>query len=276
MVLYILTFLKEHGMKIKIYQVDTFTDTLFHGNPAAVCILDDWLDEPLMQHIAMENNLSETAFVVQKHNCFHIRWFTPETEVTLCGHATLATAHVLFTHYHYPKKEIIFQSTHSGILKVRKETDSLTLDFPADTIIKATPPPGLIKSIGKKPIEIWKGKTDYLLVYKTEKDIHAISPNYQLLSQVKARGIIITAPGKTSDFVSRFFAPTVGINEDPVTGSAHTTLVPYWTKKLKKKHLTATQLSKRQGQLKGTSDKTRVYLSGKATTYLQGEIFIEQ
>ncbi len=259
-------------MRIKLYQVDAFTDTLFHGNPAAVCILDDWLDEPLMQHIAMENNLSETAFSVQKDNHFHIRWFTPETEVTLCGHATLATAHVLFSHYHYPKKEIIFKSRHSGILKVRKEADFLTLDFPADTIKKATPPLGLIKAIGKKPLEVWKGKTDYLLVYETETDIRTISPDYHLLSQVKVRGTIITAPGDTVDFVSRFFAPQVGINEDPVTGSAHTTLVPYWAKKLNKNKLSARQLSKRQGLLNCRLETNRVCISGKAKTYFKGEI----
>lgn len=259
-------------MRIKLYQVDAFTDTIFHGNPAAVCILEEWLDEPLMQHIAMENNLSETAFIVQKNNQFHIRWFTPETEVTLCGHATLATAHVLFTHYHYPKKEIIFKSRHHGILKVRKEADFLTLDFPADTIKKATPPHGLIKSIGKEPQEVWKGKTDYLLVYETEKDIRTISPDYYLLSQVKARGTIITAPGDTTDFVSRFFAPQVGINEDPVTGSAHTILIPYWAKKLNKNELSAKQLSKRQGLLNCRLETNRVSISGKAKTYLEGEI----
>jgi PhzF family phenazine biosynthesis protein len=259
-------------MRIKLYQVDAFTDTIFHGNPAAVCILDDWLDEPLMQHIAMENSLSETAFAVQKNNQFHIRWFTPETEVTLCGHATLATAHVLFSHYHYQKKEIIFKSRHSGILKVRKEADFLTLDFPVDIIKKATPPPGLIKAIGKKPLEVWKGKTDYLLVYETEKDIRTIAPNYHLLSQVKVRGTIITAPGDSTDFVSRFFAPQVGINEDPVTGSAHTTLVPYWAKKLNKNILSARQLSKRQGLLNCRLETNRVFISGKAKTYLEGEI----
>jgi PhzF family phenazine biosynthesis protein len=250
-------------MKIKLYQVDAFTDTLFHGNPAAVCILDDWLDEALMQHIALENNLSETAFAVRENNHFHIRWFTPVTEVNLCGHATLATAHVLFTQYHHPSNEIIFKSRHSGVLTVRKEGRYLTLDFPADTIKKATPPPGLIKSIGKKPQEVWKGKADYLLVYKNEQDIRTISPNFHLLSQIKARGTIITAPGKTSDFVSRFFAPQLGINEDPVTGSAHTTLIPYWATKLNKKELSARQLSQRQGTLHCRLENNRVAISGK-------------
>jgi PhzF family phenazine biosynthesis protein len=259
-------------MSIKLYQVDAFTDTVFHGNPAAVCILDDWLDDQLMQHIAMENNLSETAFAVHKNNQFHIRWFTPVKEVDLCGHATLATAHVLFTHHHYPHNEITFKSKRHGILKVRREGTDLTLDFPADTIKKAPPPPGLIKSIGKKPRETWKGNTDYLLIYQNEHDIRTITPNYHLLRQVNARGTIITAPGETSDFVSRFFAPQVGINEDPVTGSAHTTLIPYWAQKLKKKELSAIQLSQRQGTLKCRLTDDRVYISGKAKTYLTGEI----
>jgi len=261
-----------YAMSIRLYQVDAFTDSVFHGNPAAVCILDDWPEEKLMQQIAMENNLSETAFTVEKNNQFHIRWFTPETEVTLCGHATLATAHVLFTHYHYPHNEILFRSKHHGILTVRKEGTYLTLDFPADRINKAIPPPGLVKSIGKKPLDIWKGKTDYLFVYKTENDIQTITPNYHLLKLVNARGTIITAPGKTCDFVSRFFAPQVGINEDPVSGSAHTTLIPYWAERLDKKELSARQLSQRQGTLHCRLDNNRVAICGKAKTYLVGEI----
>lgn len=259
-------------MSITLYQVDAFTDTVFHGNPAAVCILDHELDKTLMQQIALENNLSETAFAVKKDDHYDIRWFTPATEVELCGHATLATAHVLFNHLRYPNDEIRFKSRHRGILTVRKEGPLLTLDFPADHIKRATPPHGLIKSIGKKPQEIWKGKTDYLLIYKTEQEVQRISPNYHLLSEVNARGVIITAPGKTCDFVSRFFAPKVGINEDPVTGSAHTTLVPYWAKQLQKKKLSAKQLSKRQGILTCRLENNRVYIAGKATTYLVGDI----
>jgi predicted PhzF superfamily epimerase YddE/YHI9 len=247
-------------MKIKLYQVDAFTDTLFCGNPAAVCILDDWLDDDLMQKIAMENNLSETAFVIQKNNQFQIRWFTPVDEVILCGHATLATAHVLF----------------SGILKVIKEGKYLTLDFPVDKIKKVTPPNGLIKGIGKEPIEIYKGKTDYLLVYQKEKDVQTLSPDFTTLVRVKTRGVIVTAKGNRYDFVSRFFAPNLGINEDPVTGSAHTTLTVYWANKLNKTILTAQQLSSRQGLLTCRLDKERVYISGKARTYLQGEILFEE
>lgn len=259
-------------MTIKLYQVDAFTDIVFHGNPAAVCILEKWLDDHLMQHIAMENNLSETAYAVKNDDHYDIRWFTPVTEVELCGHATLATAHVLFTHLQYQGDEIRFTTRYRGVLKVRKDKDFLTMDFPADHSNKATPPPGLIASIGKKPQEVWKGKTDYLLVYPTEYDIQTMTPDFQRLGQVNARGIIITAPGNTCDFVSRFFAPTVGINEDPVTGSAHTTLIPYWANRLHKTDLSAQQLSKRHGLLRCSLQADRVAISGKAITYLIGEI----
>lgn len=259
-------------MTLTLYQVDAFTDSLFHGNPAGVIILQHPLDKTLMQRIAMENNLSETAFAVKKDSYYDIRWFTPAAEVDLCGHATLATAHVLFTHLHQPTKEICFKSRHRGILKVRKEGTLLTLDFPADTIRKATPPQGLIRSIGKKPAEIWKGKTDYLLTYPTEQDIRDMTPDFLLLKNVQVRGTIITAPGTKTDFVSRFFAPKVGVNEDPVTGSAHTTLTPYWAQRLNKNELTAKQLSKRQGNLRCKLMNDRVYISGKATTYFIGEL----
>jgi len=259
-------------MTLTLYQVDAFTDTLFHGNPAGVIILDHQLEKHLMQRIAMENNLSETAFAVKKDDQYDIRWFTPTTEVDLCGHATLATAHVLFTHLHHPTTEICFKSRHHGILKVRKEGTYLTLDFPADTIRKAPPPKGLIESIGKKPTEIWKGTTDHLLVYNTEQDIKDMTPDFTLLRDVQVRGTIITAPGKKTDFVSRFFAPKVGVNEDPVTGAAHTTLIPYWAHRLNKKELTAMQLSKRQGYLRCKLVNDRVHISGKAKTYLLGEL----
>ena len=259
-------------MKIALYQVDAFTDELFHGNPAAICFLDKWLDNTLMQKIAMENNLSETAFVVKKNNQFHIRWFTPIAEVDLCGHATLASAHIIFNQYGYKKNLIIFNSMHSGILKVRKDGEYLTLDFPAQKIKKAIPPDELIEGIGKKPIEVYKGKTDYLLVYQNEKEIQTISPDFNALSKILTRGIIVTAKGDYYDFVSRFFAPTLGVNEDPVTGASHTILIPYWRKKLNKNELNAKQLSTRQGILKCRMNKDRVYISGKAITYLKGEI----
>jgi PhzF family phenazine biosynthesis protein len=259
-------------MKIVVYQVDAFTDELFHGNPAAICFLDEWLDDNEMQQIAMENNLSETAFVVKKDDQFQIRWFTPVDEVALCGHATLATAHIIFNQYNYKKNVIIFNSIHSGILRVRKEGEYLTLDFPAQRIKKAITPHKLIEGIGKEPIEIYKGKTDYLLVYQNEKEVQTISPDFTVLSTLKMRGVIVTAKGDCYDFVSRFFAPKLGVNEDPVTGSAHTILIPYWAKKLNKNKLEAKQLSVRQGILKCRKNKDRVYISGKAITYLKGEI----
>ena len=261
-------------MNIPFYQVDAFTDHLFHGNPAGVCILKEKLDARLMQRIAMENNLSETAFAVKKNREYHIRWFTPVTEVNLCGHATLATAHILFTQYDVPGSELRFHSKHSGLLKVRKENSTLTLDFPADPVKKTKPPHGLIRSLGKTPTEVWKGRTDYLLVYDTEQDIVSIRPDFTQLKQVDARGVIITAPGVQCDFVSRFFAPLVGVNEDPVTGAAHTTLTPYWTNRLNKKRLTARQVSPRQGHLRCRMEHGRVLISGNAITYLHGEIIL--
>jgi PhzF family phenazine biosynthesis protein len=259
-------------MNIPLYQVDAFTNVLFHGNPPAVCFLDEWLDEKLMQKIAMENNLSETAFIVQKKNQFYLRWFTPKTEVELCGHATLASAHIIFTEYNYKKNEIVFHSKSSGILKVRKEGAYLTLDFPAQRIKKAIPPASLLKGIRQEPLEVYKGKTDYLFVYRNEHEVQSLAPDFTILSKTNIRGLIVTAKGDSSDFVSRFFAPAVGINEDPVTGSAHTILIPYWRKKLNKEELSAKQLSARQGFLQCRQNNDRVYISGNAVTFLKGEI----
>jgi len=237
-------------MKLKIYQVDAFTDELFSGNPAAVIpLLNDWLDDTIMQKIALENNLAETAFYILKGGLCHIRWFTPEIEVDLCGHATLATGFVLFEYENYPKDIIKFKSK-SGILSIKKNRDFLTLNFPADVIQKIELNNELKDCFDIEPVEAYKGKTDYMLVYENEEQIKSIKYDLTKISKVKSRGIIITAPGKTVDFVSRFFAPQSGIIEDPVTGSAHTTLVPYWTKILNKTELTAKQLSKRQGFLK--------------------------
>ncbi len=261
-------------MKLKIYQVDAFTDKLFSGNPAAVIpLLNDWLDDTIMQKIALENNLAETAFYILKGDLCHIRWFTPEIEVDLCGHATLATGFVLFGYENYPKEIIKFKSK-SGILSIRKNRDFLTLDFPADVIQKIELNNELKDCFDIEPVEVYKGKTDYMLVYENEEQIRKIKYDLTKIANVKSRGIIITAPGKKVDFVSRFFAPQSGIIEDPVTGSAHTTLVPYWTKILNKNELAAKQLSKRQGFLKCKYLKNRVEISGKAILYLKGEINI--
>ncbi|MBU1011896.1 MAG: PhzF family phenazine biosynthesis protein [Bacteroidetes bacterium] len=259
-------------MKIKIYQIDAFSDQVFRGNPAAVCILDYWLDESTMQLIAAENNLAETAFVVKEGKNYAIRWFTPNTEVDLCGHATLAAAHVLFKYYHYKSSTIKFDTKKSGILIVRKDRKKIELDFPADQIEKVATPDILVKALGCKPIETYKGKTDYMLIFDAQSTIELLKPDFRLLNKIKARGIIVSAKGEIVDFVSRFFAPQVGIDEDPVTGSAHTTLAPYWANKLNKTALKAQQLSKRKGELECVWDGDRVKISGHAVTYLIGEI----
>jgi PhzF family phenazine biosynthesis protein len=258
--------------KIKIYQIDAFTDKVFGGNPAAVCVLEQWLEADKMQHIAAENNLAETAFVVAKENDYEIRWFTPTTEVDLCGHATLAAAYVLFKYYDYPSNKINLFSPRSGALAVSKQGDELTLDFPIDTYSQIEIPQVLIEATGKKPLEAYRGKTDFVLIYPTQDDIENMCPDLRLIESVGGRGVIVSAPGKDVDFVSRFFAPQVGISEDPVTGSAHTTLTPIWNQKLGKTKLTAMQLSKRVGNLTCELIGNRVNITGKAVTYLIGEI----
>jgi PhzF family phenazine biosynthesis protein len=258
-------------MKIRLFQVDAFTDKIFGGNPAAVCPLDQWLSDGVMQLIAMENNQAETAFFVRNQNGFHIRWFTPTMEVDLCGHATLAAAHVLFELNDFPGQTVEF-SSRSGLLTVTKEDEFLTLDFPADPPEKITPPDYLITAVGSWPIEAHKGKSDYVLVYGTAEEIKDIVPDMRLVARVPARGVIVTAPGKDIDFVSRFFAPQSGIPEDPVTGSAHTTLAPYWAARLGRTTLSARQLSKRGGRLRCILDGERVKISGQACVYMTGEI----
>lgn len=261
-------------MRIRLYQVDAFTDRVFGGNPAAVCILDEWLDDRLMQNIAAENNLSETAFAVNNDGEYKIMWFTPNSEVDLCGHATLASAHVLFEHYHFPGDKINFQSIKRGKLSVLREGDLLSLDFPADPPEKIDKPKKLVDAMGKPAVEYYRGSSDYLLLFDNQRDIEEISPNFALLAEVDTRGVIVTAKGDETDFVSRFFAPKLEINEDPVTGSAHTTLTPFWSGRLNKKHLTARQLSRRKGDLKCKLLGSRVHITGKAVTYLTGEIEI--
>ncbi|WP_420151893.1 PhzF family phenazine biosynthesis protein [Spirosoma sp.] len=275
---------------MRIYQLDAFTDRLFAGNPAAVVPLSEWLPDEQMQLIASENNLAETAFYVKTEGeaNYHIRWFTPTVEVDLCGHATLAAGYVVFFLEKGSEEELgdqIFFNSRSGQLKVcRGENGWLTLDFPVDTVQKANlQPPALITSLREKPLAVYKGKTDYMLIYETQEQIESLQPDLREMSTVPARGVIVTAPGRSDDsgqgvdFVSRFFGPQTGIDEDPVTGSAHTTLVPYWAEKLGKKELTARQLSKRGGYLRcklnddGTNP-ARVDISGQVQLYLTGEI----
>lgn len=261
-------------MKRKIYQVDAFTigNHPFTGNPAAVCPLEEWLDKATMLKVAAENNLSETAFFVKKGNKFELKWFTPKIEVDLCGHATLASAHVLFTCLKYSGEEIVF-STMSGELKVTRTDDLVTLDFPSSEIVSVPPLPLLEKALGKKPVEIYRSR-DYLALFDNEEDILGIEPDFTLISQLDCLGIMITAPGSHSDFVSRFFAPAAGVNEDPVTGSAHTTLIPFWSERLHKKSLHAFQLSERRGELFCEYCGNRVKISGRAVIYMTGEIDI--
>ena len=258
-------------MQLKIYQLDAFTDKIFGGNPAAVIPLTEWLSDELMQEIALENNLAETAFYVPDGDRFHLRWFTPTVEVKLCGHATLATAYTIFHYENYPKSVIEFTS-RSGILKVEKQGDLLELDFPADKLQPAETPQALIEALGATPKETLKGLTDYMLIFDNEAQIKAFEPDFRKIASVKCRGIIVTAKGDEVDFVSRFFGPQSGIDEDPVTGSAHTTLTPYWAKVLNKTILSAKQVSPRGGELMCTLVSDRVKIAGKVTPYLVGEI----
>jgi PhzF family phenazine biosynthesis protein len=260
-------------MKIKLFQVDAFSDHLFGGNPAAVCLLDEWLPDHTMQNIAMENNLSETAFLVKKEEQYEIRWFTPLIEVDLCGHATLASSHVIFTEIEQERDSISFFS-RSGLLTVKRMGERITLNFPSDIMKPAKAPDLLIKSLDIIPLETFAGKTDYMLVVDSQKTIEMLTPDFGLMKRSGGRGVIVTAKGNEVDFVSRFFAPQVGVDEDPVTGSAHTTLIPYWAEKLGKKELTALQLSKRVGILWCRYLGERLEITGKAVTYLRGEITV--
>ncbi len=261
-------------MLVHIYQVDAFTTELFKGNSAAVIILNEWLSDDLMQNIALENNLAETAFITPTGTNLHIRWFTPTMEVDLCGHATLAGAHVLFNHEDLEGDQISFRS-RSGLLKVTRNNKNLVLDFPVDEISKINELPELMKLDSKHWVkEIYKGKSDIMFVLDNEKQILEFEPNLDVIRKMNCRGVIITASGENTDFVSRFFAPQSGIDEDPVTGSAHTTLTPYWTKRLNKQTLTAAQLSKRGGNLTCELKGNRVLIGGNCKTYLKGELFI--
>tara|TARA_R110000772_G_scaffold196899_13_gene307669 strand:+ start:550 stop:1332 length:783 start_codon:yes stop_codon:yes gene_type:complete len=258
-------------MKLPVYQIDAFTDKIFAGNPAAVMPLQEWLDDNIMQSIAAENNLAETAFFVHEADGFHLRWFTPKVEVRLCGHATLASAFVLFNELHYEGDEIIF-NTLSGKLMVTKNGELLTLNFPSQIPEPCELPPALLKAMtGKKPQACLKN-VDYVLVYEDEDTVRNMSPNHELIKQTDARGVIITAPAKDYDFVARFFAAASGINEDPVTGSAYTKLTPYWAERLGKTSFRARQVSQRGGDLQLELKGDRVLISGQAVKFLEGTI----
>lgn len=259
-------------MNISIYKVDAFTDEVFGGNYAAVCSLETWLKDTELLNIAKENNLPETVFYIKKNDQFHIRWFTPEIEMDLCGHATLAAAHVIFEHENYPKNTIHFTS-QSGELIATKSEDWITLDFPSRSPELAKLPTVIEQGMQIAPKEIYKAR-DYVLVYESEEDIKALNPNQQILNQINLDpgGIVATAKGKNVDFVSRFFTPNASIFEDPVTGSAHCSLIPFWAERLGKDKMEAKQLSQREGFLKCENKGDRVLISGKAITYVVGEI----
>lgn len=261
---------------LELYQVDAFASELFTGNPAAVCILEAWLPDAIMQSIAAENNLAETAFAVPAAGGYEIRWFTPETEVALCGHATLATAYVLFNGRESGADSIRFETRERGSLLVSEGDEGLILDFPADPPAPAGMPDGLTEALGAAPASCWKGATDYMLVFDSEEQIRDLRPNFFLLDRIQARGVIATSRGRDHDFVSRFFAPRCGVPEDPVTGSAHTTLTPYWARILQRNKLEAAQLSGRGGLLRCELAGDRVRITGKAILYMKAEIYLPE
>ncbi len=262
-------------MKLKIYQADAFADRLFTGNPAAVCPLEDWPDDALMQKIAAENNLAETAFYVKREDWYEIRWFTPAVEVDLCGHATLAAAYVLLMHEGHSDDTVRFVSPRSGLLTVRKQDDFLILNFPSDVFEPVAISDDLVRGFNVRPVAAFKGKTDYMLVFEDENRIKQIRPKFDEIAKLNGRGVIVTAKGNEVDFVSRFFAPQSGINEDPVTGSAHTTLIPYWADRSGKNEMTAVQLSQRRGFIKCKYLNDRVEIGGRCKLYMIGEIYTE-
>jgi PhzF family phenazine biosynthesis protein len=257
-------------MKNMLFQVDAFTDTLFKGNPAAVCPLERWLDDPILQAIAAENNVSETAFFVKRSEHYELRWFTPKTEVDLCGHATLASAHVIFN-FLDPNARAVRFHTKSGELTVERQGDLLTMEFPSRPGTPCEAPESLIEALGVAPKECLLAR-DYLAVFESEESVKSIAPNMDKLAALDCLGVIVSAPGTRSDFVSRFFAPKVGVPEDPVTGSAHCTLIPYWAAKLGKRKLHALQLSERGGELFCELHEDKVRIAGRAVTYLEGSV----
>lgn len=257
-------------MTLRLYQVDAFSSAVFRGNPAAVVPLERWLDDATLQAIAAENNLSETAFFVREADGFRIRWFTPAVEVDLCGHATLASAWVLFSKLE-PGRESVSFASRGGPLTVTREDGRLVLDFPALPGAAWTPPPGLAAALGAEPREALRAM-DALLVFDDEAEVRALRPDLAALEEIDARGVIVTAPGKDVDFVSRFFAPRAGVPEDPVTGSAHCTLIPYWAARLGRNVLRARQVSARGGELWCELRGSRVRIAGQAALYLTGTI----
>jgi PhzF family phenazine biosynthesis protein len=260
-------------MELSLYQIDAFTSKPFEGNPAAVCPLDEWLPDKLMQSIAQENNLSETAFFIPAGNGFHIRWFTPTSEVDLCGHATLASGYVLFNILGYKNDKVEFNS-RSGILTVTKYNEWLVLNFPAQPPVICDIPEEIVKAFDAAPIECLRSE-DFIVVFGDEMEVESAKPDLEQLKKLDLRGVIITAKSSRYDFVARFFAPKFGVAEDPVTGSAYTQLAPYWASKIGSKRFNVKQVSSRGGELTCEMVDDRVLISGKAVSYLEGKIKIE-
>ncbi len=264
-------------MRQPIIQVDAFTDKPFSGNPAGICILEELRDDQWMRNVARELNLSDTAFLVKAEDGYDLRWFTPEAEVELCGHATLASAHVLWEDRHLrPEEEARFH-TKSGLLTAKQKDGWIEMDFPAEQEHAAVPPPELAAALGVLPVYVGKNRFDYLIEIESENVLRNLKPDFSLLRQIPMRGVIVTARSLSGkyDFVSRFFAPSLGVNEDPVTGSAHCCLGPYWQKRLKRYQFYAYQASARGGEIHVRVAADRVMLSGKAVTVLRGELQVE-
>lgn len=259
-------------MKLDIYQVDAFSQHPFGGNPAAVCPLTEWLPDEQLQDIAAENNLSETAYFVPRDGRYELRWFTPEVEVDLCGHATLAAAWVLINQLP-DAPEVLRFSTRSGELRVTRDGDELAMDFPAKTPQPCEPPAGMLSALGIEHAEVFS-TDDYIVLVDNEAQVAALTPDFAQLKGLPKRGIAVTTKGTHFDFISRWFGPNVGVNEDPVTGSAHTSLAPFWAARLGKPTLTAEQGGKRKGQLRCALKGDRVIISGKAVLYMQGVIYL--
>jgi predicted PhzF superfamily epimerase YddE/YHI9 len=261
-------------MHLPIYQVDAFAEKLFGGNPAAICPLTEWLPDATMQAIAAENNLAETAFFVREGADYALRWFTPAVEVDLCGHATLASAHVVFSFLEPGRERVNFRTLKAGTLTVARHGDMLMMDFPARPAAAVEPPPGLLAALGGSPREVLKAR-DHMVVYGSAAEVAALKPDFAALGRLDCWAAIATAPGEDgTDFVSRFFAPRQGIDEDPATGSSHCTLVPYWAARLGKRELKARQLSRRVGTLTCALNGDRVAIGGRTVLYLEGKITV--
>ena len=258
-------------LKIPIYQVDAFTSKIFKGNPAAVCPLKEWLPDKIMQHIAMENNLSETAFFIEESDIFHIRWFTPKSEIDLAGHPTLASAHILINEYKKNNKSLIFKTKIGDTLDVSINKNLYFMNFPSrpPKIVEDTR--DIYEALGKKPVELLAHR-DLIAVFDNQNEIFSINPDLEKLKKLDYPSVVITSLGDDSDFVSRNFAPKLGIPEDPVTGSSHCELIPYWSKKLDKKDMIALQISERGGKIHCTDKNDRVIIGGEAVTFSRGEI----